>query len=77
MERPLVNGGFAKETERDPICLLILGSKSDTGRERDLSADDCMPPKKTQINIEQMHRATLAARAAARFAIKFRHHSVG
>ena len=55
MKRALIDGGFAKEAQRDLIGAFIFRSKRDSRRQRNLSANDRVSAEKVHVRIEQMH----------------------
>src|SRR6185369_16295316 len=76
MKSPLVHRGFPEEAECHPISFLILRRKCDSGSQGNLTTHDSMTAKKIDPFIEDVHRAALAPRRSAGFAIQFGHHSV-
>ena len=76
MEGALVNGGFAKEAERDLIRSLVFTREGQAGSERNLAANNRVSAEKIDLHIKQVHRAAFAARTARGFPIKLCHHSI-
>ena len=64
VEGAVVDRCLAHEAHDDLIATAILDRETDTGRDRNVSADDAMSTQKAERFVEHMHRAALALGAA-------------
>src|SRR5207247_257831 len=69
-----VDGRLPEVTDADLVAALVLDRKADARSERDMPADDPVPPHEPLLGVEQVHRAALALRAAGRLPEQLGHH---
>src|SRR2546425_7956719 len=76
MEGADVDRGFTKEAQTYLIASFVLAGERESGAEGNVTTNDSMAAHESALDIEQVHRAALALRAASGLPEQLRHDGV-